>query len=829
MRRITIFLTTTIFALSLLTFLPMTAISQTEQGLPELPNSSVSIPWSDFKDLIKELMVPPTPPPEPPEPPTDYSISESHYVGRLEGKSAVFDAEFTIDILAKNKWIEIPIISSTLAVSEVSMDGKKVTLRVSGGYYSLITNVEGRHVVRLTFYKPVAKDSGKVGINVPIPRVPVSTVKFSVPKSGMDFTISPANYKKTTSLASSSRLEAVLPVTGNFSMYWSPAVPEEISGELRVTAKVNTLISVEEGFLGGVSTINYEILHKSLSTFSFLLPKDVDIIDIKADGIRSWDTEPEGDRVKVIVNMSFEVSGNFSLAVIYEKNMGDKAKVGEVNTTVVVEIPEIEVLDVVREQVFLAVTKSTEVEVDIKSVENLIGLDTTDLPAELTSASENPILYPYKYRMHPAKLILTVTKNEDEEVDTCVIVKEELESLLTVRGDLVTRARFTIKNTTEQFLKLEIGEIFVEEEITEEELTDKELADGEIIDEELEYRETTIWSAFVSGKPVKITRDIYDRILIPLDRSVKTADGELTSFVVELTYITETKPFNKIMGWRNFVAPRTEFRVDEMFWTIHLPRKYVYKNLGEDMELTRIPTTIVVPSGSVDMYDKSDMDMPTTGEGYGGDDFGVDEEMLSMERKKEYAPLKSMPKPQIQTEMNAIRDNIGIIGGKSGRKRGVLPVRVDIHFSGIAMSYKKPIVKGGEESFVKFRFQGRDVNKWLSYIETLAWAVFFATLLFALRSAKKRDKLYINKDKSIAIAVSLAVIILLHLFFILDFYAVKWGFFWGVLVGGIYYIRDTRVEMKKKLFGAKENWDEARKVKSEKVKTKKGRSKKDEK
>ncbi|GEM_PF-1540244 len=804
MRRTTILLITTIFSLSILIFLPVQAFSEAETRLPELPNSSVSVPWSDFKDLIKRLLVVPEPPPEPPKPPTDYSISESNYDGRLVGESAVFDAEFVIDILAEDKWIEVPILSSSLAVSDVTMDGKGVTLRTSGSYYNLVTNKPGRHVLNLTFYKPVDKGSGKVGVRVPIPRVPVSTLDFVVPKGGMDFTVDPANYRRTTSLGGSTRLEAALPVTGSVSIYWSPAVPEEISGELRVMAKVNTLISVGEGFLGGVSTINYEILHKSISTFSFLVPKDIDIIDVKAEGIRDWEAAPEGEKIKVIVNMSFEVSGKFSLAVVYEKNMGD--------TTAQVDIPEIEVLDIVREQGFMAVTKSTEVEVVELKAENLSPLDVTELPRELVSATEKPILYSYKYLKHPFSLRLDVTKNEDVESDTCVIIREELTSLLTVRGDLVTRARFTVRNTTEQFLKLKIDEMFAADEPAGEDTAGEGSAEVD-----MEEGATKVWSAFVSGKPVKLTRDKYGRILIPLDRSVK-AGGGMASFIVEITYSTETKPFNRITGWRTFYAPKTDYRVGEVIWTLYLPKKYVYKNLGKDMELT--PTSVTFP-GSKPGYDKKGDLGATTGEG-----FAADEEM-SLEKKKEYAPAPSAPR--IQSEMNVIRESIDTIGGKSGRKRGVLPVRVDIPFSGYRLNYKKTIVEGGEESTVKFRYQGRDVKRWLSYIEVLAWATFFATLLFAVRSARKRKKLYINKDKSIVIAVSLGIIILLHLFFILDFHALKWGLFWGLLVGCLYYLKDIRHEAKKRLSDIRKERGGARNDGSKKDEPKKRRSKKDEK
>ena len=80
--------------------------ARSEQGLPDLPGGAVTIPWSDFKELIKELIAPPPVTPVAPVPPADYSVNSATYVGRLEGDSAVFSASFAVTILAEKKWVD---------------------------------------------------------------------------------------------------------------------------------------------------------------------------------------------------------------------------------------------------------------------------------------------------------------------------------------------------------------------------------------------------------------------------------------------------------------------------------------------------------------------------------------------------------------------------------------------------------------------------------------------------------------------------------------------------------------------------------------------------
>jgi hypothetical protein len=621
------------------------------------------------------------------------------------------------------------------------MDGRGVTLEEKSGKYWVITNSPGRHRVSLRFFAKVNDGYGKDGVEISIPRVPVSELRFVVSESGMDFEVSPANYVKVTSSAGATTLDAVLPVTDRLSISWSPKVTEEVSGELRVQAQVDTLISVGEGILVGVSTINYEILHASLDTFSFMVPPDIDIIDIQGEGIRDWEVQNVGERMKVVVNTNFEVSGDFSIALLYEKNMG--------GTTADVEVPEVEVLDVVREKGFLAVTSSTRVEVIEVEKENLGMLDVTELPGDLVYASENPILFSYKYIKHPFYLKLGVITHGDLPVLTSDVKKAEFTSLLTKRGDLVTLGVFSVVNNLKQFMKLELPP------------------------------DSTIWSAYVSGKPVKPAIDAEGKVLIPLDRSTRTDSG-LTSFTVELIYITETNSLKRLMGKRKFSTPEIDLLVDEMVWTLYLPEKYVYKNIGKDMEPAGLPKT---------GYDYDKVSMMPAGDISATEEYMAEDEM-SREMKKE------LPQSQIYMEKNIYTEGIESLGGESGRMRGVLPVKLDIPFSGHDMSYKKAIIKPGEVSTVKVKYQGRGVGRFVSFISLVLWAVFFATLILTIRSSVGAKRFTIDDRKSIIFGVTIFLIVLIYIFFVTKGSSISWGFFWGVIFGGSFFLWDLILRLK---------------------------------
>ncbi len=727
---------------------PSMVSAQSEQGLPDLPGGAVTIPWSDFKVLIKDLIAPPPPPPAPPAPPADYSVSSADYVGRLEGGSAVFSASFAVTVLAEHKWVEIGLLSSEAAVSDVTMDGAPVTLSVRDGRYVVITDKPGAHTVSLQFFVPVDGGAGPNAVDIPLPEVPSSTLRFSVPRPGLDIQITPAHFRKVTPSAGGTTLTAVLPITNRAVVSWSPAVREEISGTLRVQAQVNTIISVGEGIMKGVTTVTYDISHGTLSTFSIVVPVGIEILDVSGDAVRDWKAEPAGDTSTILINTGFAVSGSTNIVLLYEHNMG--------GTTADIDVPQIEVKDVVREVGYLAVAASTKVGVEEISSKNLAGLDSSELPPELVSASESPILFSYKYLKHPYALKLSVVTYQDIPSLTTVVTKAELASLMTVRGDLVTRAVFTVKNNVKQFMRLTLPE------------------------------GSTLWSAYVSDRPVKPSLDKDGAILIPLDRSTRT-DTSLTSFIVEVVYITETKPLVTLLGAREFVAPVVDIQTDAQAWTVYLPERYSYRSIGKDMELSE-PVPVM----------------------YGGDmeinapESGPMEEMgVTDELTRDAVKRKESPQSQVYIEKNIYAEGLSAIGGTTGMK-GVLPVKLDIPFSGRAMSFTKAIVRPGERSTLKIRYEGNGLSGFLFWIVMALCAILLVSLIIAVRQSLESRRLVIDRRLAAIFGASLLAAILIAVFLIMNADAVWWGLIVAIVIGGGLFANDLIEKIKETTRHAKE-------------------------
>jgi membrane protein CcdC involved in cytochrome C biogenesis len=255
-----------------------------------------------------------------------------------------------------------------------------------------------------------------------------------------------------------------------------------------------------------------------------------------------------------------------------------------------------------------------------------------------------------------------------------------------------------------------------------------------------------------------------------------------------------------VFGRREFTAPLVNMKVDELLWTLYLPEMYIYKDTGDDMDFA------------------GDVGPTPIREDKGFGMIGGGGAMLSMEEapagvfegdmdyydvEGEWAADEAMPttpESQVYLERNIYTEGLESLGGETGRgMKGVLPVRFDIPFTGHSMSYRKVIVNPDDVSSINIRYQGRDLIHWVEMLEVVAWAVVFGVIIVGIRSAVRKKKLYLNRDKTIALASAVGVIVLLHILFILRGGLPGWGVFWGLMGGCAFLARDGVVAAKRSI------------------------------
>jgi len=174
----------------------------------QMDKTKLRIPWQEFKALLEWSITKKKEPVA--APPTDWTITAAVYEGQLTKDGAIFDATFHIRILKEKEWKTVPLLPASVAVAEATLP-EGAYLRLSGGYYELITAGTGAQEVKVKFSTAVTESAGSNTAG--FERVPSGTsiVNLTVPQAGVTVTVANAQSLVKTEGEKETRVTAALP------------------------------------------------------------------------------------------------------------------------------------------------------------------------------------------------------------------------------------------------------------------------------------------------------------------------------------------------------------------------------------------------------------------------------------------------------------------------------------------------------------------------------------------------------------------------------------------------------------------------------------------
>lgn len=311
--------------------------------------------------------------------------------------------------------------------------------------------------------------------------------------------------------------------------------PERKQGKF--DAQVDTLISIGDVTMKGSATVEINVKSGSLLALALRLPRGVNVLGVTGPSIRTHNLSAADDSQIIDIDFTQEMEGQFRLEINYERIMGD----GEPQP----RVPTVSVAEAEVEHGRIAVEALSAVEVRAATAEQLSSLDVNELPQQLVLKTTNPILLAYKYvnAEPPYRLALKITRHREIDVQVAAIEKADYSTLYTRDGLAVSTARFHVRNSRRQFLRLE-------------------LPPG-----------SEIWSVFVDGKAEKPARadDSADGPAV-LVKMINSASG----FPVEVVYATPVEAMG-FMGTVHGRLPTPDMVVTHTRWDVYLPAGPSYR------------------------------------------------------------------------------------------------------------------------------------------------------------------------------------------------------------------------------------------------------------
>jgi hypothetical protein len=518
--------------------------------LPNLPQATMSVPWTDFKALIEELQEAKRDEArekEKPKPPVPWTVAEARYVASAPESSSVrIEGTLTILVYQAEGWTRIPVLGNTVGLATVQLDGNPAHLvGDQPDWLTLLLDTPGEHTLTVEFYVNATSQEGIVSFEFPCAEAPVTHMTLTTPAK--DATVRSPMATNITIDRNGDGLRADLAFKPTKSIAVQYTLPAEMPAapapvEPRVACTAWTLTELTENYVACRTLLRYAILRGSVDSFELRLPNEANLLDAVGQGV-AWSQNPGDDGLAVDVKLNHRVEDAFDLEVTYEMPYdGDD-----------IHIPDLSTPGVVREAGYTGIIALGNVEIGPgEDLQGLTRIDAGELPVELRALSPKPILLAFRYTEGARSLPLLVRRLEDVPMPDSTIERANHETVVTEDGMAVTRSVYDVRNSVRQFLRVELD------------------PDAEV------------WSASVGGQVVKPARDGKSgAVLIPLYKSVEI-DRRLGSFPVELLYMTRVPAPKGLRNSFDLHAPATDIMAGEVSWTVLLPEtRRLYHSEGD--------------------------------------------------------------------------------------------------------------------------------------------------------------------------------------------------------------------------------------------------------
>jgi hypothetical protein len=470
----------------------MTLGSLKADTLPPGSQGEVTLDWHQFNEMwtkmqqmekkIDEL--------EKPEnlPPVAFTITKAAYKGIVGEKKTDITAIFELEVYDPKKWVKIPFLPAGTAITAAKLNGQPVGVLQEDGYHQILLKKPGRYILEARFAVKSPKPEEAPQLSFNIQSTPMTLLALEFARPNLDVRIEPSQGVDIQSVGEKHTLvTAALPSTSYITVRWQKAVPVEVAGPAKIYLDAQNLLTVSEGTLKAHWNLSYSILRHGVRELRVLIPENWNFLSVSCEGLQEWKTidTPKGPMLSV--QLAYARKGNLDLSLQMERALSDKDKV--------VEIPHIRALDIEREQGTIGIEAKGTVELQIQGAEGLQAIDPQELPAGVSQAATQPILFGFRYTK-PFSLALGVKRRPETPVLTTTVDDANAVSVITPRGQLITKIRYQVRNQLKQYLALQ-------------------LPPG-----------AELWSAFVNNEPVKPTRAEDGSYRIPLAKSQLGSSGQ---------------------------------------------------------------------------------------------------------------------------------------------------------------------------------------------------------------------------------------------------------------------------------------------------------------
>lgn len=494
----------------------------------------VVLPVEEYKAL--RTVAKPLPEPTP-KPPHAVVLSRVDYDLDVGTDSALGEARLTAEVYAEG-WVRLPLPAG-LRISRAWLDARPVpVLRMADGKSSepvVLLSRAGRSTLRLEIAVAITASGGEEMLS--LPTGPMTRATLRIRRASVDVRARGGLVLERSESAGVARVVAHGTGAAPLVLTWGRRREAATALPLRWRGNLTELVSLAEDSAQVSAEVSADVLQGAMPSVRIGLPATFVVNEVRGPAVADWEVASGH------LNITFLelVEGKVAVTLTGETPTQREG---------VVVVPILRLPDAERESGGIAVEVQGSGQIERQDPR---GLDSAD-PSELgsTIATRDAVsLVAYRFRPGAGSaeraLSVGVARYTAAEVLETNVEEARFSALLTAEGHTLVEARYSVRNRSRSFLTVTLPESAV------------------------------LWSATVSGRPVRPGQASGSALLLPLDKA--GGSGNPPPFAVDVVYLDRAAAWTN-EGGASFALPSLDLPVGRAGLVLHHP---------EDFRLTTKP------------------------------------------------------------------------------------------------------------------------------------------------------------------------------------------------------------------------------------------------
>jgi len=501
--------------------------------LPDPPPGNVTLSLDEYNRLLalanrpgKTVEAPPLP----------YVLKRADLKLRVANEDVLGSVQIEGETLGANS-VKVPLTNG-MTILDARQGNRPLPLLLDNGTHVAVLPGESEFSVNLDAGLPLAIETGRASVLLPVPAAGSVRLSLSVPGDRANVQLDHGIITHRASLNGNTEIEATLTPGVMANIWWAtrevvePVAPREV----RFLADMKTLVSVSETDLQIAALAQINVLQGEANQFSVAIPEGFEVTSVNGPSLLS--SEIENGMLLLKIAGRGRASHEFLIAM--ERPLADAKATA----------PILAFKDAQRETGEVLVEGQGTIELSAHESGGLKRLDIKEINPYLRGLSRYSLQAGFRYHRQPGEspsLALDWTRFPDASVLAAVAERAVTTTLVTSEGKSLTEVKLTVKNQAQPFLKVELP------------------------------AGASILSADVAGEKVKPVQGA-DGNRVPLLRAGFRPAG---AYTVSFVFLHSGAPFAK-KGDCDLSLPKMDIPINVLEWEVFLPEQYKVKDFSGD-------------------------------------------------------------------------------------------------------------------------------------------------------------------------------------------------------------------------------------------------------